>query len=62
MKTDLKDFCGARIQHFCQRIDNQQLHKEWSAFLMGKSSLSWSRFWAVVALEDWIEKNNLSIQ
>ena len=61
MKTDLKDFCGARIQHFCQRIDNQQLHKEWSAFLMGKSSLSWSRFWAVVSLEDWIDKNLISV-
>ena len=61
MKTDLIDFCGARIQHFCQRIDNQQLHKEWSAFLMGKSSLSWSRFWAVVALEDYIVHNNIQI-
>ena len=62
MKTDLKDFCGARIQHFCQRIDNQQLHKEWSAFLMGKSSLSWSRFWAVVALEDYLDRNEITIR
>ena len=62
MKTDLKDFCGSRIQHFCQRIDNQQLHKEWSAFLMGKSSLSWSRFWAVVALEDWMHRNRIYIK
>jgi asparagine synthase (glutamine-hydrolysing) len=61
MKTDLKDFCGARIQHFCQRIDNQQLHKEWSAFLMGKSSLSWSRFWAVVSLEIWLSANEIII-
>lgn len=62
IKTDLKDFCGARIQHFCQRIDNQQLHKEWSAFLMGKSSLSWSRFWAVVALEDYLNRNEITIR
>ena len=62
MKTDLKDFCGARIQHFCQRIDNQQLYKEWSAFLMGKSSLSWSRFWAVVALEDYLDRNEITIR
>ena len=62
MKTDLKDFCSARIQHFCHRIDNQQLYKEWSAFLMGKSSLSWSRFWAVVALEDYLDRNEITIR
>ena len=59
MKTELKEFCGACIYHFCQRIDNQQLQKEWSFFLIGKSSLSWSRFWAVVALEHWLESNKI---
>lgn len=61
MQTELKEFCTARIERFCKRIAHQGLHKEWLLFQKGKSKLSWSRFWAVVALEDWLERNNLSI-
>jgi asparagine synthase (glutamine-hydrolysing) len=54
MKTDLKHFCSIRINNFSARLDNPSLQKEWQLFLKGKSALSWSRFWAVVALEDYL--------
>lgn len=61
MQAELKEFCTARIARFCTRIAHQGLHKEWLLFQKGKSKLSWSRFWAVVALEDYIVHNNIQI-
>lgn len=61
MQTDLNDFCTARIERFCTRIAHQGLYKEWMLFQKEKSKLSWSRFWAVVALEDWLSRNGVDI-
>lgn len=62
MQTELKEFCTARIARFCTRIAHQGLHQEWLLFQKGKSKLSWSRFWAVVALEDYLRRNKLNIK
>jgi len=62
MKTDLKDFCTERIERFCTRITHPGLHKEWALFQKGKSKLSWSRFWAVVALEDYLQRHEITIR
>ena len=62
MQTDLKEFCTARIARFCTRIAHQGLHKEWLLFQKGKSKLSWSRFWAVVALEDYLDRYEITIR
>ncbi|MEB3214455.1 MAG: asparagine synthase C-terminal domain-containing protein, partial [Leptolyngbyaceae bacterium] len=59
MQTELKDFCTERIARFCNRIAHQGLHQEWLLFQKGKSKLSWSRFWAVVALEDWLDRHEI---
>ncbi len=61
MRQELSTFCSERIASFAQRIDLPQLNKDWSAFLSGKSKVAWSRWWSMVALEDYLERNNLEI-
>lgn len=62
MKNELKDFCAVRIERFCNRIAHHGLHKEWVLFQKEKSKLSWSRFWAVVALEDYLDRYEITIR
>lgn len=61
MQTELKEFCTARIARFCTRIAHQGLNQEWLLFQKGKSKLSWARFWAVVALEDWLSHHSIEV-
>jgi asparagine synthase (glutamine-hydrolysing) len=61
MKTDLKDFCDIKINNLSVRLDSPYLQKEWQLYLKGKSTISWARFWAAVALEDWLEKIQIQV-
>lgn len=61
MKSDLKDFCTIRINSFCNRIGNDSLCTHWSKFEIGKTNISWAKFWAIVALEDWLARNSVEV-
>lgn len=32
----------------------------WQGFLVGRTEISWSRLWALVALEEWLERNGVT--
>jgi asparagine synthase (glutamine-hydrolysing) len=61
MRHELKDFCQERINAFANRIDAPQLQTEWEQFIMGRGQWTWSRLWSIVALEDWIERQNIKV-
>jgi asparagine synthase (glutamine-hydrolysing) len=59
MRGELKDFCSQRIRSFSERIDKPKLFNEWQRFLKQKSQFSWSRWWGIVAIEDWLLRNKI---
>lgn len=61
IKNELRGFCQSRIMNFSDRLDTPDLLPEWNRFLQGKSKISWSRWWAIVALEDWMERNGIQM-
>ena len=61
IKNELRGFCQSRIMNFSDRLDTPDLLPEWNRFLQGKSKISWSRWWSVVALEDWLQRNHLQL-
>jgi len=61
IKNELRGFCQSRIMNFSDRLDTPDLLPEWNRFLQGKSKISWSRWWSIVALEDWFERNHLQV-
>jgi asparagine synthase (glutamine-hydrolysing) len=61
IKNELRGFCQSRIMNFSDRLDTPDLLPEWNRFLHGKSRISWSRWWAIVALEDWMERNGIQM-
>ena len=61
IKNELRGSCQSRIMNFSDRLDTPDLLPEWNRFLQGKSKISWSRWWSIVALEDWFERNHLQV-
>jgi asparagine synthase (glutamine-hydrolysing) len=62
MRHELKEFCQNRIAAFAQRIDAPQLNTEWAQFVMGSGQWSWSRLWSIVALEDYLIRNEITVR
>jgi asparagine synthase (glutamine-hydrolysing) len=62
MRHELKEFCQTRIAAFAQRIDAPQLNTEWEQFLMGRGQWSWSRLWSIVASEDYLLRNEITVR
>ncbi len=63
MRGELRDFCEARLHP--QRIAGRgvfeaaEVSKLWRAFINGSREISWSRLWVLVALEEWLERNQV---
>jgi asparagine synthase (glutamine-hydrolysing) len=61
MRGELRRFCEERLctERIAARgiFDPGEIDKLWRAFLSGSSSVSWSRLWVLVALEEWLERN-----
>jgi asparagine synthase (glutamine-hydrolysing) len=62
MKNELKSFCETRIVSFANRLEMPQIEREWRTFLQSRSQFSWSRLWSIVAIEDWLARNNIIIE
>jgi asparagine synthase (glutamine-hydrolysing) len=61
LRNELQSFCDVRIQHFSQRIESPKLLKEWKKFQKHQSTFTWSRWWSVVSLEDWLTRNRIEV-
>jgi asparagine synthase (glutamine-hydrolysing) len=62
MRHELKDFCQAQITDFALRIEAPQLNNEWEQFMLGRGQWSWSRLWSIVALEDYLIRNEITVR
>ncbi len=64
MRGSLRKFCEERLrpERAGSRgiFDVAGVQKLWAAFLQGSRSVSWSRLWVLVALEEWLEQNQVS--
>jgi asparagine synthase (glutamine-hydrolysing) len=61
MKKDLHNFCYERIKNFEQRLDRKKIVPEWQKFVSGCSQIGWSRWWSIVSLEDYLQRNEIII-
>ena len=63
LKTTLKDFAQERLESLAGRSAFQEkaLLDLWSAFLQGNPSVTWSRLWPLIVLEDWMQKHGIEI-
>jgi asparagine synthase (glutamine-hydrolysing) len=62
LKNELKSFCEKNIFEFSE---HEFCHKEavrslWTRFLAGDATVTWSRIWHLVVLNNWIKENKLS--
>jgi asparagine synthase (glutamine-hydrolysing) len=63
LKNDLKSFCEKNITEFsnydfCNKNEFQSL---WTRFLNNDNTVTWSRIWHLVVLNNWIKENNISV-
>lgn len=61
MRSELRDFCNQRIKAFGERTGSAITGKQWDKFLAGNNGIGWSRWWSLVSLEDWLQRNNIRI-
>ncbi|MDQ3011367.1 MAG: asparagine synthase (glutamine-hydrolyzing) [Acidobacteriota bacterium] len=63
MRGELREFCEARLhpQRIASRgiFDAKEVSRLWRLFLNGSKEVSWSRLWVLVALEEWLERNQI---
>lgn len=64
MRGGLRSFCEERLS--AERTKARRLFRPesvqelWQSFLAGRSNVSWSRLWILVALEEWLERNGIT--
>lgn len=65
MRGAMRRFCEERLDpdRIAARgmLRPEQVQRLWQAFLEGRSEVSWSRLWVLVVLEDWLERNQVSM-
>ncbi len=61
MRGALRPFCEKRLKRLGERgiFRPDALQALWDAFLAGKRSVTWSRLWALVVLEEWMERQEV---
>jgi len=61
MKSDLKLFCEERLDLLKQHeaFSAPGINSLWSSFLNDSKMVTWSRVWPLVALSDWMQKNEV---
>ena len=64
LKNDLRLFCEKNINEFSEYgfCDTPQLKNLWQRFLNNDASVTWSRVWHLVVLNNWIKENNISVK
>jgi len=61
LRQELYTFADEKIQNLGKRgiLQAAELQQLWQRFLNGDASVTWSRVWALVVLENWIQENGL---
>lgn len=61
MQDELKDFCDTNLRQFAERglVDSAKLLSLWTRFLAGDATVTWSRVWHVIVLNNWMNKNGI---
>jgi asparagine synthase (glutamine-hydrolysing) len=61
MKGELQSFCQQRLIALSERayFDRQAVLNLWKEFSSGKATVSWSRIWILVVLENWLAANRV---
>ena len=61
LKQELYAFADEKINNLGKRgiLHPSELQKLWQRFLAGDAAVTWSRVWALVVLENWLEENEL---
>jgi asparagine synthase (glutamine-hydrolysing) len=63
MRGDMRKFCEERLDS--RRIGSRgifevdEVNNLWRSFINGSREVSWSRLWILVALEEWLEQNQI---
>lgn len=61
MKNELRDFCWQRLERLAQRdiFHGPTVRTYWDNFQRGNPTISWSRLWLLVVLEQWLEQHHI---
>jgi asparagine synthase (glutamine-hydrolysing) len=62
LKNELKSFCEANIHEFAQRDlgSRKNIIELWQKYLKGDPTVTWSRVWHIVVLNNWLKQNNIT--
>ena len=63
LKKDLKTFCEKNLEEFSNYDFSQKAEvlNLWKRFLNDDNTVTWSRIWHLVVLNNWIRENNISV-
>lgn len=61
MRRELREFCETRLRRIAERpaFNAGTVLRYWADFMSRKPTISWSRLWMLVALEHWLERNEV---
>jgi asparagine synthase (glutamine-hydrolysing) len=62
LRNELKSFCEENIHEFVQRDlgSKKNITELWQKYLKGDPTVTWSRVWHIVVLNNWLKQNNIS--
>lgn len=61
MKNEMKHFCAQRLESLANRsvFSKHEIMNLWNSFLNDNASVTWSRIWYLIVLEDWLIENKI---
>lgn len=64
IRNELKEFCDSSIQRLNRRgiFDQLALSNIWRSYLNGNAKINWVQIWSLIILENWLDKNKISVQ
>lgn len=61
MRRELREFCESHLRRIADRpaFNAGTILQYWADFISRRPTISWSRLWMLVALEHWLERNEV---
>ncbi|MBA3662727.1 MAG: asparagine synthase (glutamine-hydrolyzing) [Bacteroidetes bacterium] len=62
LKNDLKSFCEKHMNELSERefCNQTEIKKLWQRFLANDPTVTWSRIWHLVVLNNWLDQNKIT--
>jgi asparagine synthase (glutamine-hydrolysing) len=62
LKNEMKEFAEYHIEQLSKRnqFNELEIKSLWQRFLKDDNSVTWSRIWYLLVLNNWLEQNNLN--